>query len=257
MKNKKLFLKYLFGWRMLLSVLLCLLSMTIVYFQNGGQEYLRSTTSFIGFCDGYFNSLLPFIVFIACALPTADIYASHKTSGMLRYLITRTGRKRYFTEIFVINAICAFMVVFVAVSIWALLSSLLFTGNPNLDQELNYTQQYTYASLYLISPIAYVLMTIIHGSVCSAVFATLALSLTFYIPKKFVAWVAPALISIFFSLVAMFLHLTHIEPSVMFSFTKVGHLSAVLVWCSWLVIVLASVIFAWLKFMTTKNIQGE
>ncbi|KFA57181.1 hypothetical protein [Mageeibacillus indolicus] len=257
MKNKKLMFKHLFGLRMLLSIILCLLSMSIVSFQNGGREYFKNTTSFIGFSDGYFNSLLPFMVFIACALPAADIYASHKSSGMLRYLITRTGRKRYFIEIFLINAICAFVTLFIALSILALLSVLLCTGKPNLDLELNHTQQYTYASLYLISPTMYVLMAILHGSIFSAVFATLALALTFYVPKKFVAWVSPALISIFLSLVAMFLHLTHFEPSVMFAFTKVGHLNAVLVWCSWLIIILASVILAWLKFMTTKNIQGE
>ena len=74
MKNKKLMFKHLFGFRMLLSIILCLLSMSIVSFQNAGQEYFKNKTSFIAFSDGYFNSLLPFMVFIACALPAADIW---------------------------------------------------------------------------------------------------------------------------------------------------------------------------------------
>ncbi|MBS4931626.1 MAG: hypothetical protein KH020_09950 [Clostridiales bacterium] len=72
----------------------------------------------------------------------------------------------------------------------------------------------------IFSMLCYGSTNIIHCSIFGAVYAVLGLAVSFFVKKKYVAWLFPFLLTIVFSLFSMYLNITAIEPMSIFAVTR-------------------------------------
>ena len=230
-----------------------LIIISVMAFATGVIEKISGDISFndylINFLEGYngFRSTLPVLAPLIATIPFATMHIDNRKSGTIKYLISRLGYKKYFNSLFITNFLLGFFAFFIAMSLFLLLSFLLYHKNIDLE----YFDQLTRRTIYGFAnkpPHLYIALIILHCSYCAAVFSSIGLAASYFIKNKFTAWLAPFVVSTISSLFALFVGLTIVEPMSIFDIARIAGMKIGFVLSYLTIILLLSYIIAFLKF---------
>ncbi|MBO8463975.1 MAG: hypothetical protein IAC13_08600 [Firmicutes bacterium] len=179
------------------------------------------------FLRGYYysNSILPIVATIICTLPFSSCYAMDHQSGYEKNLMVRMGRKKYFQSRFCTTGIMGALSFLLPMVVYFIIALIFFQEPISQERMSELIRHSPYESLTIISPYLYVGMIVIHCSIFGMVYGVLGFAISFFIKKKYVAWTVPFFLTIVFSLFAMYVNLTSIEPMSIFAVKRNIHIS--------------------------------
>lgn len=240
------------GLRFILPVFLVLATMGFSLL----TEELRDYDSIVQndfvkvFLMGYQGSyaVFPASILLIATIPYASQYVIAFKSGSEKYMVARFGSDKFFRNTFIINAILSGAVVAIGMALYLLFSFVFFSH----DIDLEFYRQLVSVSAYKMvaekSIKAYILLIIVHCSVFCAVFSSLGLTISFYIKRRFVAWISPFIIAVILSLFAIFIGITILEPMAILDVSRVSGTTPILIVIYELIVLIAAYMFAIKKY---------
>ena len=205
------------------------------------------------FIRGYYysNSILPSIASIICTIPFSVCYVMDQQSGFEKNLIMRMGRKKYFQSRFCTTGIMGAFSFLLPMIIYFFVVFLLFRTPISENSMEEFVRHSPYGFVNSISPYFYVITIIIHCSIFGAVYAVLGFAVSFFVKKKYVAWLFPFLLTIVFSLFSMYLNVTAIEPMSVFAVTRNINVSFITIFGEFIILFVGS------YFIANKKLEKD
>lgn len=171
-------------------------------FNPGMHAYKGASlyNSWLGAEGGFLTHLFYFLVFLLCTIPYSWSLCTEKKSGYISQGITRVSRGEYYRAKYV----AAFLVggsVAAVPMIMNLFICALFIPTYKLDQLndlfIGVPQQFLWSSVLYKTPLLYVLLYIMLSFLFTGLWATIGISLAFWVKNKLGILVAPFLFLIF------------------------------------------------------------
>lgn len=250
---KKQLLLRIKGGRFVFPVLLVFAAMCFSLLTEELHDYDAITQNdFVKvFLMGYQGSyaIFPAAVLLIATIPYASQHIVAFKGGAEKYIVTRLGGNKYFRDTFVINFILSGASVALGMILYLLFSYAFFSHNI----DFLFYEQLTSVSAYKViareSIALYVLYIIVHCSVFCAIFSNLGVAVSFYIKRRFVAWLSPFIIAVVLSLFAIFVGLTFLEPMAILDVSRVSGTTPVLIVFYELIVLLMSYFLAKKKYI--------
>ncbi len=249
---KKLVVNGIFNFKFLLGVIIVILSMVsgIINSNSDIFDSIFTIDYAQAFLSGY-NGSGSFFVIVApliATIPFATRHIDNRKSGFIKILISKMGKDKYFNHLFIANLIVTFLEFLIGMLIFFLTCIVLFSKNINFDVYSGITGVSVYKFISNISPLSYIITIILHCSIVSVMYSSLGMAFSYFIKKKFVAWISPFVISIIASLFAMFIGVTKLEPMSIFDVSRVSNMNVFIVIIYVFIVVTFSYIFSKKKF---------
>lgn len=208
------------------------------------HDYILAFTH--GYCG--WTSLLAGLAPLIATIPFAAQHVENCKSGMMKYVVSRMGEKKYFNSMFFANVCLTAVTFIVGMALFFLVSVLLFSKNVDINAFYGLLGRSTYIEVAYVSPILYVITIIAHCAFVAIAFSSIGFAFSFLIKNKFVAWISAFIIAILMSLFAMFLNLVKLEPMSIFDVHRASGTTFWLVVCYVLVITVLSYLLAKTRF---------
>jgi hypothetical protein len=153
-------------------------------------------------------SLLFLILPISSALPFADTFAKDRQTGYLRSILTKGKAKEYFIGLYITNFIVAGLIIAIPLLVNIYLT-FMFLPNVNPDPIINNAMPIDFMSsllpsLYYSHPLLHMLFYVFLAFLFSGLYATICLSVSFFINNRFVILASAFLVSMVYSLICQF-----------------------------------------------------
>ncbi|GGA23813.1 hypothetical protein [Paenibacillus physcomitrellae] len=175
---------------------------------NGQNKYHIWLKSF-----NYLAIIFPLLIVI----PYSSSYFEEKESKYYYFLLTRMSVQRYIDVKFYVNFLVGGLVLFLPELIYYIVLSIFFRSD--ILHPFMYQPTGMFSKLFLTHPDTYIFITFIIHFILGACFTSIALSLSSYIKKKIVVYIAPFLIFIVSSILfEAFLHQRRYSPLQWFQF---------------------------------------
>lgn len=213
------------------------------------NEYGIYLTPFEAFMNGYEGSKTMILVAptLICTIPFAYRYAEEHKSGFEKNVVLKIGYRKYYKAIMISNGIISFLSMFIGLSLYYILSHIIFSGNVTMEHLETYSRE-IFGGLINISPNIYIFAIILHSSFFALVYGVLGMAFTFFVKIKNAGVLFPFLFYTVGSLVSLHFGITKIEPKATFSLTLVSNNSPIYIYGSLLLILILSVFLSHFKF---------
>lgn len=167
-----------------------------VYAYNGASLY----NSWLGAEGGFSTHLFYFLIFLLCTIPYSWSLSTEKKSGYINQNITRTRRSEYYIAKYASAFLAGGSVAVIPMFTNLLICALFIPAYP-MDQLndlfIGVPQQFMWSSVLYKAPLLYVMLYIILSFIFTGLWATIGISLAFWVKNKLGILVAPFLFIIF------------------------------------------------------------
>lgn len=166
--------------------------------------------------NGY--SLQAYVFFlilpILAAIPYADTFFTDKESGFIKNVFVRVDKKYYYIAKYITVFIFGGLVILIPLVINLILTATLMPSLIPQVTSLTYTVGgiSMWNSIFYTNPYLYVFMYLALDFIFGGIFATIALSISFFVNSRFIVLVTPFIIVFSFSTLLKLLQLSVFDP---------------------------------------------
>lgn len=145
-------------------------------------------------------SMLYTVVPLLASVAAADVYLKDKNSGYLNVVFSKTSRKKYFKDLYLINFVVGGLTLLLPLALNLYLCFLvcpdrapdmLHEGtnlvNPMKDRVL-------FAAMYYEHPFLHACIYVVLGFIAAGIFAIIGLALGCFVKHRFLVWIGPYII---------------------------------------------------------------
>lgn len=224
MYKKEIIKKYIFSRKFLFSLfVIFVVSYAAVYAAAKASLNPKEATSIFDMSKleailvpftGY-QSMLGLLAPIIACIPFSSEYVDFHLGGFEKYSIIRQGKRTWFNNIFFLSFAMGFLAFIIGLGLVSLISLMIFKGQVNPDN-LSFLTTGIYKDLALKSYPLFIGANILHAGFFGGVFSVFGLMLSFFVKRKFIAWIGPFIVSHVLGMLAIKLDITQYDPATIF-----------------------------------------
>lgn len=166
------------------------------YTYSGSSLY----NNWLGASGNFYTYLFYFLIFLLCTLPYSWALYSEKKSGYIYQMLTRMKRKKYYVAKYVAAFVSGGTIAIVPMLL-NLIVCAMFIPAYSMDQlsdlYIAVPQRFLWSSILYANPLLYILLYMLLSYVFCGVWATIGISVSFFVKSKISILISPFLFLIF------------------------------------------------------------